>query len=124
VKIAFACGDTISGIAFCPAPQVLTAEGLNQAVAGTAFDLAGNSATASPQVSIDKTPPTILANQSPPAVRLEQYAGRRYLLVQRRTQWNSDLHPAPYAIDASFFADLLWLVDCFPQVQPAFVLDV
>jgi Glucodextranase, domain B len=65
VSIGFACGDTISGIAFCPAPQVLTTEGLNQPVAGTAFDLAGNSATASLQVSIDKTPPAITAASSP-----------------------------------------------------------
>lgn len=67
VNIAFACSDATSGVASCPAAQALTTEGLNQAVAGTAFDLAGNSVTASLQASIDKTPPTILPTQNPPA---------------------------------------------------------
>ncbi len=67
VDIDFSCSDATSGIASCPSPVLLTTEGLNQPVAGTAFDLAGNSATASVQISIDKTPPTILPSQSPAA---------------------------------------------------------
>ncbi len=66
VNIAFACSDSTSGIASCPNAVSVTTEGLNQLVAGTAFDLAGNSSTASLQVSIDKTPPTILPSQNPP----------------------------------------------------------
>jgi hypothetical protein len=65
VEIVFGCSDATSGIASCPNPFSLTTEGLNQIVAGTALDLAGNSSTASIQISVDKTPPTIAANQNP-----------------------------------------------------------
>jgi hypothetical protein len=67
VNVGFTCSDATSGIASCPAPFLLTTQGLNQVVAGTAFDLAGNSATASIQISIDKTPPTIASSQTPAA---------------------------------------------------------
>lgn len=67
VNVTYGCSDQTSGVATCPNPFLLTTEGLNQLVAGTAFDLAGNSATASIQISIDKTPPTIVPSQSPPA---------------------------------------------------------
>ncbi|HWZ45802.1 MAG TPA: hypothetical protein VNW97_20175 [Candidatus Saccharimonadales bacterium] len=66
VGVSFTCGDATSGIAICPNPLVLATEGLNQVVAGTAFDRAGNSATSSIQISIDRTPPTIAASQAPP----------------------------------------------------------
>lgn len=67
VNVSFTCSDVASGIASCPAPFLLTTQGLNQVIAGTAFDLAGNSATASIQISIDKTSPTIVSSQTPPA---------------------------------------------------------
>lgn len=66
VNVTFACSDPTSGIASCPGSVLLTTEGLNQLVAGTTFDLAANSATASVQVSIDETPPTILPIHNPP----------------------------------------------------------
>ncbi|HXB21755.1 MAG TPA: hypothetical protein VNV88_10255 [Candidatus Solibacter sp.] len=65
VGVIFGCDDGTSGIASCPSTFFLTAEGLNQIAGGTAFDRAGNSATATIQISIDKTPPTIAASQSP-----------------------------------------------------------
>jgi len=65
VEIMFGCADATSGIASCPNPLSLASEGLNQIAAGTAFDRAGNSATATVQISIDKTPPTITASQNP-----------------------------------------------------------
>lgn len=67
VNVSFTCSDATSGIASCSGPFLLTTQGLNQVVTGTAFDLAGNSATASIQISIDKTPPTIVSSQTPPA---------------------------------------------------------
>jgi Glucodextranase, domain B len=66
VEALFACSDSTSGIALCPPSIILTREGLNQVLAGTAFDNAGNSTTASIQISIDKTPPSIVASQAPP----------------------------------------------------------
>ncbi len=44
VTAHFTCSDALSGIAFCPADKVITAEGSNQTVSGTAFDRAGNRA--------------------------------------------------------------------------------
>ena len=67
VTVTFTCSDALSGIAACPAPVTVSAEGGNQSVSGTAIDKAGNSASAGITVSIDKTPPTITAAAVPPA---------------------------------------------------------
>ncbi|MBZ5629159.1 MAG: hypothetical protein LAO06_09880 [Acidobacteriia bacterium] len=65
VTVSFQCGTSISGAVQCPAPQMVTTEGTNQSVSGTVTDLAGNSATATVTVNLDKTPPTITASASP-----------------------------------------------------------
>jgi subtilase family serine protease/PKD repeat protein len=59
VTVSFQCADTQSGIATCPAPVVVSTEGAGQTVSGTATDKAGNSATASLVVNLDKTPPIV-----------------------------------------------------------------
>jgi len=65
VTVSFACSDTGSGIAACPPPVTITSEGAGQVVSGTAVDKAGNSATTSVTVNIDKSMPevTISVNQ-------------------------------------------------------------
>jgi len=60
VTITFTCTDSESGIADCPAPITVTTEGASQVVSGTATDVAGNSATTSVSVNLDKTAPAIL----------------------------------------------------------------
>lgn len=68
VTVAFACSDTLSGIASCPPPQTVTTQGANQVISGTATDIAGNTATTSITLTIFKNPPpTITAAVSPPA---------------------------------------------------------
>ena len=57
VTVTFSCSDALSGVASCPAPVLVSGEGANQIVTGTAVDKAGNSATASVTLNIDKTPP-------------------------------------------------------------------
>jgi hypothetical protein len=60
VTIHWTCGDTISGIATCPDDTVISTEGANQTVSGTATDNAGRTATAaSPAVNIDATAPVV-----------------------------------------------------------------
>ena len=61
VTIHFTCGDGLSGIATCPADQLLTASGTS--TAQTAIDQAGNTSAPSNTVSvqIDKVVPTITA---------------------------------------------------------------
>ena len=59
VTVTFTCSDAGSGVASCPSPVTVTGEGANQAVSGTAFDNAGNSAPASVSVSLDKTAPSV-----------------------------------------------------------------
>lgn len=65
VTVTFNCADLLSGIATCTAPATLNAEGANQITAGTAVDRAGNIASTSIAINIDKTPPTITATRSP-----------------------------------------------------------
>lgn len=63
VTVGYGCSDALSGVASCPAANVLTSDGANvQSPAGvTAQDNAGNSSAAANQVSvkIDKTAPVI-----------------------------------------------------------------
>jgi large repetitive protein len=59
VTVQFVCDDALSGIASCTADQVISTEGANQPVTGTATDNAGNTTTDPATVSIDKTDPTI-----------------------------------------------------------------
>jgi len=59
VTVSFRCGDTTSGVASCPAPITVSTEAANQVNSGTATDRAGNTATASVTLNIDKTPPAV-----------------------------------------------------------------
>jgi len=65
VTVTFVCNDTLSGIASCPDPVIVTTDGANQIITGTAVDKAGNSSTAQVTLNIDKTLPTITAAVSP-----------------------------------------------------------
>lgn len=59
VTVSFTCSDSLSGVASCPSPVTVTTEGANQAISGTATDVAGNTTSTSATVNLDKTPPTI-----------------------------------------------------------------
>jgi hypothetical protein len=61
--VTFACGDSLSGVAQCPAPVTVSAQGTSQ-VNGTAYDNAGNSSQTSIFVSLDSVPP-VLSISSP-----------------------------------------------------------
>lgn len=65
VTVSFNCTKTTAPLATCPQAQTITTEGANQAVTGTATDVAGNVATATAHISIATTPPTITASVSP-----------------------------------------------------------
>ncbi|HEY6308046.1 MAG TPA: Ig-like domain-containing protein, partial [Candidatus Angelobacter sp.] len=66
VTVTFTCSDSLSGVASCPAsPTVVASEGQNQLISGQATDVAGNVATASVSLSIDKTAPTIVQLSTP-----------------------------------------------------------
>ena len=68
VTVTFDCADQGgSGLASCNDPVAKTAEGEGQQVVGTATDNAGNSASDTAVVSIDKTDPTITAKADRPA---------------------------------------------------------
>jgi hypothetical protein len=62
VTVRFSCQDATSGIASCGPDQVVSAEGKDQDVTGTAKDNAGNTATAHGVVSLDRTKPEIAAS--------------------------------------------------------------
>jgi hypothetical protein len=66
VLITFDCADGESGLApgSPPVPQLVSTEGANQAVTASCTDLAGNTASVTVHVSIDKTPPLVAC---PPA---------------------------------------------------------
>ncbi len=63
--VSFTCTKTTAPLATCPQPQTVSAEGANQAIAGTVTDVAGNSASTTAHVFIATTPPTITALVSP-----------------------------------------------------------
>jgi hypothetical protein len=68
VTVHFWCSDDDSRGYFCPAEQIISAEGVTAVVSGTAIDPAGNSATASfGPIQIDRTAPS-LTSLDPPSV--------------------------------------------------------
>lgn len=64
--VSFSCADALSGVALCPGSLLVTSEGGAQPISGTAFDEAGNSATANISLNLDKTAPIITTAVSPP----------------------------------------------------------
>lgn len=62
VNVTFLCADNLSGVASCTSPQTVSADGLNQAVLGTAIDFAGNTANDTALVSLDQVDPLITAS--------------------------------------------------------------
>jgi hypothetical protein len=68
VTVTFICNDSLSGIASCPSPMVVTTEGTGQVITGSAVDMDGNSATASVTVNIDKTPPSFPFLSASPSI--------------------------------------------------------
>jgi len=54
VTVSFTCSDSLSGIQSCASSVVVSTEGANQVISGTATDLAGNSATTSVTINLDK----------------------------------------------------------------------
>src|SRR5207253_8493505 len=67
VSVAFTCTDPTSGIAVCPQPVSVTAEGANQIVTATAVDTAGNTVSLQVTLNIDKTAPLLVSTASPDA---------------------------------------------------------
>jgi RHS repeat-associated protein len=68
VTVSFTCMDSLSGIARCPQPVLVSSSGANQVISGTATDLAGNtSAPASVTLDVELTLPSIVASPSPAA---------------------------------------------------------
>lgn len=69
VTVTFACADQdqLSGVASCTKAQTVTTEGAGQTVDGTAMDNAGNSASDTAMVNVDKTKPTIDGSRTPAA---------------------------------------------------------
>ena len=58
VTVRFKCEDRLSGIASCTSPITVRSEGRDRVIQGEAVDEAGNRATATAKISLDKTPPT------------------------------------------------------------------
>jgi len=65
VTVTFTCSDSLSGIDTCPAAQTIGTAGAGQTVIGIAKDKAGNSATASVNVNVGITAPSIVASVAP-----------------------------------------------------------
>ena len=70
VTVSFTCNDALSGIASCPPPTTVSAETAGQTITGTATDQAGNTATASALLKIDKTPPVVTITSPAPGATL------------------------------------------------------
>ncbi len=67
VTVSFRCEDTGSGIASCSPSAVISEEGRAKTTTGTATDNAGNTATATQTVNLDKTPPVVTGSRVPAA---------------------------------------------------------
>ncbi|HYR82763.1 MAG TPA: hypothetical protein VE422_01645 [Terriglobia bacterium] len=59
VTVTFTCSDAVSPIATCPPAKVVSTEGRDQEVSGTAVNAAGVDVSVSIRLSLDKTPPLV-----------------------------------------------------------------
>jgi FG-GAP-like repeat len=59
VTVSFSCADALSGVDTCTTPILVSSEGAGQVETGTATDKAGNNATTSRTINLDKTPPVL-----------------------------------------------------------------
>lgn len=59
IRVNFTCNSQATPIASCSAPQLIQVEGANRTVRGTAIDSAGNSASTSIRVNLDRTAPLL-----------------------------------------------------------------
>lgn len=85
VVVTFTCNDPVPGlgVASCPSPITVATEGEGQVITGTVYDLAGNSATASVTLNVDKTAPTVNINAP--------FDGAEYTLGQAVTaDWSTN----------------------------------
>src|SRR3954468_15663072 len=64
VTVSFTCSGGVAPLQ-CPAAKTVTLEGANQVISATATDAAGQTASASTTLNIDKTPPAITATVAP-----------------------------------------------------------
>lgn len=60
ITVSFTATDNLSGIASVTQPVTVSSEGRDQQAGGEAIDLAGNSASTSVTLSVDKTPPEVI----------------------------------------------------------------
>lgn len=67
VSVNYTCTDSLSGVALCPSPHIISTEGEDQAFSATAVDVADNTNSTSFSVNIDKTAPQISATITPAA---------------------------------------------------------
>jgi uncharacterized repeat protein (TIGR01451 family) len=65
VTVTFSASDTLSGVKSVTEPVTVTAEGAEQDIFGEAIDYAGNIATTSVQVNIDRTAPVVSVTADP-----------------------------------------------------------
>ncbi|MEM9557543.1 MAG: carboxypeptidase regulatory-like domain-containing protein [Acidobacteriota bacterium] len=67
VDLSYECTDALSGIAVCPGMARIDSEGAGQVFVGVAVDRAGNTASITDTLSIDRTPPVLVAAVAPQA---------------------------------------------------------
>ena len=65
VTITYVCSDSLSGVVACPGVKTVSTEGKAEQISVTVSDQAGNTATATVSLNIEKTAPTITASVAP-----------------------------------------------------------
>ncbi len=59
VTLTFTCFDGLSGVVLCPGTELVNTEGGGQSITQSVADVAGNSASATAMIRLDKTPPVV-----------------------------------------------------------------
>jgi RHS repeat-associated protein len=74
VTVTFTCHAGSAAITQCPSPAIVSTEGANQQISGTVTDQAGLNATATANVSIDLTAPSLSVTSPPNGAHLSSPA--------------------------------------------------
>ena len=102
VTVTFSCSDALSGVNTYSGPTTFTKEGAGQTVTGTCSDNAGNSASTTATVNIDKTPPaTSISIGSPEFVSTATYVSVHTPFTLTATDNLSGVYQTTYGIDDS-----------------------
>lgn len=114
--VRFTCTDAATPVE-CPVGRMITTDGAGQQVSGTARDAAGNTATATLAVNVDRVPPTLSIDAIPSPARTPTVAESALTLTGKVAESGSGLRSVTCNGNAANVSDATFT--CRVALQPS-----